>query len=100
MELMYPLQNTMTMTTEKNQPIEFRLRYPKPTVEEVNAFSEVIEKVVVHEDVLAEEAEAIELEAVNKKGEGPDSVEQEEEREKERKLEEIRPEKAERQTCL
>lgn len=91
----------MTTNTEKEHPIEFRLRYPKPKAEEVCAFNELIEKIVINEDVLAEEAAAIEEEVTTpKKSEVLNEIEEEEEREKRRKEEEIHPEKVDSPTCL
>jgi len=84
--------------TEKNQPIEFRLRYPKPKAEEICAFNELIEKVIVNDDVLAGESAAAEEENLQEKAEGLDDIELEEEREKRRKEEEIHPEKRDIET--
>ena len=90
-----------TTKTEREQPIEFRLRYPKRKAEEVCAFNEVIEKVVINEDVLAEEAAAVEEEkATETESEVLNAIEEEEEREKRRKEEEARPEKIDSPTCL
>ena len=100
-ELVSPfIDTTMTTKTAKDQPIEFRLRYPRPKAEEVCAFNELIEKVIVNDDVLAEEAEALKEVTVEGNVGGLDEIEQEVEREKKRKEEEVRPEEVDSQTCL
>ncbi len=88
----------MQTLTEKETKIQFHLGNPEliqaPSVETC-AFNERIQKIVVNADDLMDEQEVAEEKVI-----GVVDVEQEEERERMRKEEEVHPDELKNQSCL